>query len=227
MVNVKGVVFDLDHTLFDRYATLAEIMKDFVVHFDVSEGMTAEKAAELITYADKHFVHFGWDRILAYLTEKGMFKTAPSLSEYSEYLLDMFTKIAVPYPFTKPTLKMLRENGIKTGLITNGRGEVQRAKLRLLGLDDGCFDEIIISGEFGKRKPSPEPFLAMAERLGFKPEELMYVGDHPIFDVDASRKAGYIPVWVMTTGTWVYPETEKPDIRIENVSALPEIIGLK
>ena len=221
---IKGAVFDLDHTLFDRYATLRKIMPAFCAHFDITDGMTIEKAGDLLEYADRHFVHIDWQTILKYLTENGMFRTSPEFEDYSEFLLSSFRKTAVEFSFTKPMLTKLRDSGIKTGLITNGKSETQRAKLGLLGLEP-YFDEILISGEFGKGKPSKEPFIAMAERLGLEPNELIYAGDHPKYDVDASRKAGYTPFWIKTTGTWVFPEIEKPPVQLDDVSAIPEVIA--
>jgi len=219
---IKGVVFDLDHTLFDRYATLRRIMGGFCERFDVADSVTEDAAFDMMSYADRHFVHIGWEHILKCLAAQGMFKTPPTFDEYAEYMFSRFREVAVPFDFAVPTLQTLRARGYKTGLITNGSSKTQRAKLGMLGIEP-YFDSILISGEFGAEKPSPEPFLETARRLGLEPDELIYAGDHPLFDVDASRRAGYTPVWVMTTGTWVYPEIEKPEICVETVAEIPDI----
>jgi HAD superfamily hydrolase (TIGR01509 family) len=39
------------------------------------------------------------------------------------------------------------------------------------------FDEIVISGEVGLRKPEPEIFLLAAERVGLAPVECVFVDD--------------------------------------------------
>ena len=220
---IKGVVFDLDHTLFDRYATQKLCMKGFCEHFDVSEGMTDEKAAELVEYADMHFNHLGWNKIFEYLVNKKLFKTVPSFESYCSFLLEKFKHFAVPYEFTKPMLNELRKKGLKLGIITNGRSEIQRSKIKLLGFEE-LFDEIIVSEEVGAEKPDTKPFIVMAERLGINPQNLIYVGDFPINDVEASRKAGYTPVWVMTMKLWLFPEIEVPEFCIKDVSLVPEIV---
>lgn len=220
---IKAAVFDLDHTLFDRYGTLAAIMKPFCSHFKMGEGMTLEKATAMMTDADKRFVHRGWPCIYKYLCENGFFAEPPTYDEYSETLLSEFRKQTVPYPFTKPMLDELHSMGLKTGLITNGRSEVQRGKLSKLGLES-YLDEIIISGEFGEEKPSPAPYLAMAEKLGFKPGEIIYVGDNPATDIQGARNAGYIPVWVSTLGWWSVPEIEKTKYAVSDVSEVPDLV---
>ena len=56
---IRGVVFDLDHTLFDRYATLSAVAPYFCSYFDVAPGMTPEKLTPLWCRDDKEFVHLG------------------------------------------------------------------------------------------------------------------------------------------------------------------------
>ena len=220
---IKGVVFDLDHTLFDRYATLTKIAPYFCSYFDVADGWTAERLAPVWCDADRNFVHLGWEAIVKSLAEQGVFRTVPEQKVYNTFVFGMFRRIAVPFDCTKSLLADLKEMGYKTGLITNGLSETQRGKLRLLEIEDS-FDDVLITGEFGVYKPDAAPFLASAEHLGALPSELLYVGDHPKSDVEGSRNAGFVPVWVRTTGSWVFPEIEKPELQIDHVRELPALL---
>lgn len=220
---IKAVVFDLDHTLFDRYETLKLVVKQFDKVFKIKEGVTKEYIAKEIIWADKHYVHRGWEEIHAHLCEKGVFEEIPTFEEYTKKVLSCFKGIAVKYPFAIPTLQKIREMGYKTGLITNGNHDVQQSKLKMLELG-GLFDEVIISGDYDFQKPDKRIFHLMAEKLCVEPNEMMYVGDHPKFDVDGSRNAGCVPVWVRTTGTWIFPEIEKCELQVETVEEIPALI---
>lgn len=220
---VKAAVFDLDHTLFDRYGTIRKIAPDIIAGFDVSDGVTAESFAEELSFADKQYVHKGWQYIHAHLIEKNIFKTIPTYEEYAENVLKCFKTTTVKYDFAIPVLRELKNMGIKIALITNGTPELQYFKLNSLDLDD-CFDEIIVSGETPFEKPDIRIFQLMAERLGIETNEMMYIGDHPLNDIEGSRNAGCIPVWVETTGTWVFPELAKPELQVETVKEIPELI---
>ena len=222
-MKIKAAVFDLDHTLFDRYATLKIVAGDFRKFFEISEGVTDEFIAGELTWADKQYVHFGWEKIHAHLVEKGIFANPPSFEEYRDFLLGRFHCYAVPFPFTRPMLLELREKGIKTGLITNGSHELQYKKLAMVGIDD-CFDSIIATRDIGVHKPERGPFDIMSARLGLENGECLYIGDNPLNDVEASRRAGYIPVWIRTTGVWCYPEFEKPELQADTVEEIPAII---
>ena len=220
---IKGAVFDLDHTLFDRYETQKLCVNGFCQHFDVSEGMTDEKICHILEYADKTHNHLGWENIFEYIVNLGVFKNAPTFEDYCAFIKGNFHLYAVPYDFTELMLKNLKDKGLKLGLITNGPSQLQRKKLEMLDLEK-YFDEIIVSGELGEEKPSTKPFEVMAERLKMNPSELVYVGDNPKNDVEPSRKAGYTPIWVMTTSYWLFPEIEVPEFCIKDVSLVPEVI---
>ena len=223
MNKIKAAVFDLDHTLFDRYATTALIMPEFIKDFDIADGVTVERATELMIKGDKQYNHRGWDKILEYLVKEGMFKTVPTVEFYTETLLKHFRTAAVEYPFTKPMLDELHAMGLKTGLITNGKSITQRKKLEMLGLES-YLDEIVISGEIGFAKPKPEPFIEMAKRLNLKPEEIIFVGDNPVTDIEGARAGGFVPVWVATMGWWTIPEIEKTEYSVNDVSEIPALI---
>lgn len=220
---LKAVVFDLDHTLFDRYETLKLCVPFFRERFKINPDITDEFFYNELSWADKNYVHHGWKKIFAHLIECNIFAEAPTFEEYEAYMISCFKRVAVKYPFAIPMLEKVKEMGYKTGLITNSDTHVQERKLEMLDLYP-YLDEIIISGATPYRKPQKEIFQLMADKLGIELNEMMFVGDHPAFDIDGARNAGCVPVWVKTTGTWIYPEIEKPDLQVETVEEIPGIL---
>jgi putative hydrolase of the HAD superfamily len=79
----------------------------------------------------------------------------------------------------------------RLGCVTNGRSELQRAKLRLLGLDQ-WLETVAVSGELppGHAKPNPAGLLKVAATLAVPPSQCVYVGDQPAVDGMAARGAG-------------------------------------
>lgn len=223
---IKGVVFDLDHTLFDRYATLEEcapiLYEKFGSH--LAPGLEIEDVAVTLIYTDRNYNHFGLERECRYLNESGFFREPMDAEEYGEIRCSAFSGVAVPFSFVFDLFDEIRNMGCKIGLITNGSQKVQQAKLKLLGIEK-CFDEIIICSEPEMRKPNTLPFEIMAQKLELAPSELMYVGDNPKNDVDASRRAGYTPVWVRTTGIWLFDNIEKCEYQVDTVAEIPELLN--
>jgi putative hydrolase of the HAD superfamily len=70
-------------------------------------------------------------------------------------------------------VRSAREQGVRTGLISNswGHGRYDRDAFPEL------FDGVVISGEVGLHKPEPEIFLLGAERIGLEPSDCVFVDD--------------------------------------------------
>src|SRR6185295_5522718 len=91
-------------------------------------------------------------------------------------------------------LRMLRNAGLKTGIISNWD---HRLRTILGGLPLGeAVDDVIISSEVGCEKPDPRIFLEGARRWGFGPSELLYVGDSFHHDIEPCRKLGWSAVLI-------------------------------
>lgn len=91
----------------------------------------------------------------------------------------------------------LRAKGYLLGVITDGRPEGQRAKIKVLGLER-LVDHIIVTDEFGGaeyRKPNPLAFEIMREKLGVKYSEMCYVGDNIKKDFIAPQQLGMRSIW--------------------------------
>jgi putative hydrolase of the HAD superfamily len=88
------------------------------------------------------------------------------------------------------TLQRLRRR-YRLGCITDGFAEVQRRKLRALGLED-AFDVIVVTDDHGRRnwKPAAYPFLLCCRSLGVTSDRAVFVGDNPDRDMAGAQNAG-------------------------------------
>ncbi len=77
----------------------------------------------------------------------------------------------------------------RLGLITNGTGATQRAKLSSLQIEE-LFDPIIISGEVGVRKPDERIFELGIASWGLPRQSVVFVGDDPVSDLQGASHAG-------------------------------------
>lgn len=110
------------------------------------------------------------------------------------------------------------------GVVTNGPVEVQRAKLKLLGVDS-LVDFAIISEEFGVAKPDPRIFLEALRLAGVTSGEAVFVGDSPEFDMLGARAAGIPAVWLNRHGL-PWGEFGPPPVRqICSLGELPVLLG--
>jgi len=90
-------------------------------------------------------------------------------------------------------VRIARSKGVPTGLISNswggnyGEGGYQREMF------DELFDEVVISGEVGLRKPQPEIYLLAADRLKVDPKECVFVDDFAV-NADGATAVGMLGI---------------------------------
>jgi HAD superfamily hydrolase (TIGR01549 family) len=97
----------------------------------------------------------------------------------------------VPRPEVKPTMIELSQRGYTLGIIANS---LSKTEIRQWLKDDGLsqyFKAVVLSSNFGRRKPDPYIFLEAARVAGVEPAKCAYVGDNPSRDIAGAREAGY------------------------------------
>ena len=125
-----------------------------------------------------------------------------------------------PCPGAIETLLHLKNDGVRSALITNGAGESQRAKIDRFQLGP-LFDLILIEGERGIGKPDERVYLHALEQLNALPSETWMVGDNLEWEVAAPQRLGIFGIWVDPTGKGL-PESSavRPD---HIIRTLPEL----
>jgi len=79
----------------------------------------------------------------------------------------------------------LARKGIKTALLTrNSRGSARVVMDR-----HGLAFDLVVAREDAEPKPSPQPVLLIADRLGMPPQDMLMVGDYK-FDIMSGQAAG-------------------------------------
>jgi putative hydrolase of the HAD superfamily len=86
-------------------------------------------------------------------------------------------------------VRRARSAGVRTGLVSNSWGTRRYPQDLLAEL----FDGVVISGEVGIRKPSPEIYALGAERIGLEPEACVFVDDLP-FNLTPAAELGMAAV---------------------------------
>jgi phosphoglycolate phosphatase len=116
-------------------------------------------------------------------------------------------------------LELLRNRGIKIGILTRGCQDYASAALSEAGLMQ-LVDALECRNSETKAKPSPESYLRLIEQLGVKKEETFFVGDHPI-DARCAANAG-VPFVAVETG-----DVSSDDLRAAGcVAVFPDVGGM-
>jgi putative hydrolase of the HAD superfamily len=100
-----------------------------------------------------------------------------------------------------------------------------RGELHKVGLLD-YFDPIVISGDYGYRKPDRRLFQLALDEMGVAAENAVYVGNDMHRDIFGAREAGMTTVlFESDQGTSAYLDCV-PDYRITDLRDLLKVLGL-
>jgi putative hydrolase of the HAD superfamily len=114
---------------------------------------------------------------------------APQLGVAAPDLIDRLFAGSAPDETMIEVVRRARSAGVRTGLVSNSWGTRRYPR----GLLDELFDGVVISGEVGIRKPSPEIYMLGAERIGLEPDACVFVDDLP-FNLAPAAELGMATV---------------------------------
>lgn len=146
---------------------------------------------------------------------------APALvGEIVDVYMELKADTVQLFPGALETLDTLGQQGVRLGLISNGNGPEQRAKVHRAGLEP-LFESILIGGEFGVAKPDPRVFRHTLEQLAVGSGEAWMVGDNLVNDIGGAQAVGIYGVWVDWRGGGL-PESSvvKPDRIVNSIAEL-------
>lgn len=192
MHNLQGLLFDLDQTLLDRSLSLRLFLDNQWKETGALQRIPQHLFVDTFIDLDDNgrvWKDVVYDRLLKRFGVKDA--QAPLLC--AEYVAD-FSRHATLFPDALETLRMLKNEGLKLGIITNGRTELQSSVMRSTGLEL-LMDVILISEAEAVKKPEPEIFKRALDRLGLEAPACVFIGDAPDADIKGAHAAGLKTIW--------------------------------
>jgi putative hydrolase of the HAD superfamily len=221
MKNIKALIFDLDNTILDRSKTFLIFSEKLIErYFRGSSEKEKQKMINLIVISDQDG-YKGKNQMFLELLEALTWDNKPSIEELLEFYTMEYVNNAM---LMEDALQILEycKTKYKIGLITNGKNVIQYGKIDKLNLRE-YFDTIVVSEEAGVKKPNKLIFENALKNLNLRPEECIYIGDHPINDIDGADKAGMKTIWIKVNQPWREELTVKP---LKAITKLSELFGL-
>lgn len=175
---VDGVVFDLDDTLYSEKNYVISGYRKIAQNYPDIEN-AEEKLWNSFLKGEKAI-----DKVFdeARLDEK---EKKNALNIYREHMpvIELYTGVS-------EMLIRIKNKGKKIGIITDGRPDGQKNKIKALKLD---VDQVIITDELGGiqyRKPNKKAFELMQNRWKIAFNKMVYIGDNVTKDFIAPKELG-------------------------------------
>ena len=221
---IKGVIFDLDNTLFD-FMTMKRRAVEAAVDSMIDAGLKVPKG-KMIERVFKAYGREGiedqqiFDKVLQEgVDPKDYYKIlAAGILGYRRAKEGSFAI----YPHAKLMLTALIKTGLRLGMVSDApRLSVW---LRVVGLGlEPYFDCVVAFEDTGERKPKPAPFQLALEQLGSKPEETLMVGDWAERDVVGAKTLGMKTVFARY-GDEFNTQNSHADYEISDIIELIDIV---
>lgn len=198
----KGVIFDIDGTLYDYQINDKFAMKNFCAFVEKNLGVEENKFRE--NYAEaRNIIHERLKNTAASHNRLLMIQTALELlgKNSFDYVLELydvywnyFLANVKPYDGATEFLQTLKSVGVKISTCTDTTAHIQYRKIQRLGLDK-FFDFMVTSEETGLEKPAPIMFTTALDKLKVRAEEAAYFGDSLERDIEGAAAVGIKPFW--------------------------------
>ena len=203
---VTAVFFDFDDTLQSRAGAFRLYCSDFLSRY--FPEVTGEEKEKKMDEMEEH-VDGGYKSREEYwpeMIELWGWKNPPELEVLVKDFNENFGKRVVMREGSVEMLKELKKRGYKLGMITNGNSLLQNTKLDTAGIRE-LFDMSVVSDDIGIWKPDKRIFEYAMDKLGVSKEHSLYIGDHPINDIQGALSAGMNVLW-MNYGSFEGQTTE-------------------
>ncbi len=179
----QSVTFDLDGTLLDTIADLAEACRLMLDEIGAPQRTPAE-------------VHSFVGKGMAVLVERCLTHDKPPTAEALHAAIESFKRhytevngrFTQIYPGVREGLQAWKAGGLKMGVVTNKPGMFTEALLDRMGMS-GYFDVVVSGDTTAHKKPHPEPILHACRLFGVRPDRNLHIGDSEN-DIHAARAAG-------------------------------------
>ena len=207
---IKGVIFDLDDTL---YSEKEYVKSGYKVVSDHLGGGYEESLLNFFE-AGKPAI----DELLRELNRENEKEKVLEIYRSHKPNIHLYAGVSV-------MIETLKAKGVKVGIITDGRPEGQKNKLEALGVE---VDDVIITDELGGvqfRKPCDIAFRIMLTKWRLNPDEVVYVGDNPNKDFQAPRQLGIKSIYFENAdGLYWKNNSSIPVNTIERITDLSSVI---
>jgi putative hydrolase of the HAD superfamily len=233
---IKGVLFDVDDTLFDYSASdQAGLLTHLRAQQLLDRFPDAATAVGLWrAIMEVHFARYlngeqtltgqQRERTREFLSHLGYrdLSDREASAWFAGYEIHRNATWAA-FPDAEPVLRRLAPD-YRLGVVSNASVDHQRHKLQAIGLLHYVGDAVVCADQHGASKPAPSIFLAGCASLELAPDEVAYVGDKYSLDAEGASDAGLHAYW-LDRGFASYGHDVRDGIRvIHSLDELPDAL---
>ncbi|MCH9843888.1 MAG: HAD family hydrolase [Alphaproteobacteria bacterium] len=197
--NVRGVLIDLDHTLYDFTTAEENALKkchekhckdfqplewqEFISRFYMARMSITLRLAPQAAARSRYLAFQLW------LEENKIPNAHILAADYEDAYWDVFMQHVSLAPDAEKFINSVKAKKIPITVVTNMQPRIQLAKLQIMGIAEQI-DFMVTSEEAGAEKPSPHPFRLALEKMHLEAKDVIMVGDNHEHDIVGAEALG-------------------------------------
>ncbi len=224
---IRCVIFDLDDTLYDCMGQRVRPAHRHAAQAMVDAGLKASVDAVYRTrmrafHKDPMLLHIDAEVCRQFHADNPEKITAAARDAYFHCPVGKLTL----FPGTRPLLRILKKNGVRTFIVSFGEPTIQRAKVKALGLDKEPAVESVFYADRDRLLTKEAAFRKIQKTTRLPADQILVVGDRPMSEIRAGKELGMHTARIHR-GEFVSqlpagPE-EDPDYVVRNISEIKKL----
>jgi putative hydrolase of the HAD superfamily len=214
-MKIKGIIFDINGTLInintdegmdEIYRAISHFLTyhNIYLHRGEVRDQYYRIMEEQIKASEEEYPEFDtvglWKEFLVNSLKRISIPPPETVNAMSRFLAEMYRGISRQrlelYPDVKMVLDKLKSR-YPIAVVSDGQSVWALPELRAVGLDK-YFDPVVISGDYGFRKPDPRLFQTALDGIGAEPENVLFVGNDMYRDVFGADNMGMKTVFFLS-----------------------------
>jgi 2-haloacid dehalogenase len=219
--DIKVCVFDAYGTLFDVHTAVGHHKSRLGDKADAVSAMWRTKQLEytwLRSLMDR-YVPF-W-QVTGEALDYALDANGVSDSALRDDLLNAYLELEC-YSEVPEVLTRLKENGMRTALLSNGSPDMLDAAVRNSKLEE-LLDAVFSVHDLGIFKPHPSVYQLAVDRLQVAPHQVSFQSSNA-WDAAAAATFGFRVAWVNRFGQAQERLPDAPDVQLHTLSELPDVV---
>ncbi len=186
---IKLCIFDMDGTLVNTIDTISYFGNTTLENFGI-EKIPTENYKTLVGNGSRVLI----ERMLKFREVE-----ADNIDEIHQWYMNKYDKdfmyLTRVYDGIIPMLEALKEQGIKTAILSN-KDDSTAKKVAIDLFEEGLIDLCLGAREGKALKPDPESVFEIVEDFGVARAECLYIGDTAT-DIETAKNAGLYSIGVL------------------------------
>ena len=214
---IETVLFDLDHTLVEYRRASGELLAASFEACDLEPLFPVEAYYERFDEYREEHDSIGALRAACFAELTAERGYDPALGrEVAAAYTEMRDQTNVAFVDGARTVLDRLHGEVPLGVVTNGTGEAQRAKI----------DAVVYAGEEVPAKPDTAPFERALDRLDASRDATLHVGDSLSSDVAGANAAGLHSVWLADTDNPTGADGAAEHTPSRRIGAIDDLLAL-